>query len=84
MNDFIKTLSGRKFLEGDVPKIAKSLGRIAGALEKIVDLNNGNNKAVQFLQDIMNEEVDMTDGEALDHVYQLLINPKNTDTTWGG
>ena len=34
MPDFFLTVMGRKFYEADVPRIAKALERIAGALEK--------------------------------------------------
>jgi len=35
--DFFETRMGRKFYEYDVPKIVKSLKRIADSLEKISD-----------------------------------------------
>ena len=34
MNEFYQTLMGRKFYEADIPRIVKSLERIAIALEK--------------------------------------------------
>lgn len=35
--DFFQTIMGRKFYEGDVPRIAKALERIAAALEKLAE-----------------------------------------------
>lgn len=34
MNDFHATIMGRKFYEGDIPRIVKALERIAYAIEK--------------------------------------------------
>ena len=36
MSDFFRTQLGRKFYEGDVPRIARALTQIAGALEGLV------------------------------------------------
>jgi len=33
--EFFQTVMGRKFYEADVPRIAKALERIAGALEEL-------------------------------------------------
>lgn len=37
MIDFFQTVMGRRFFEGDVPRIAKALERIADALEKLAE-----------------------------------------------
>ena len=38
MPDFFQTIMGRKFYEGDVPRIAKSLDDIAKELKRANDL----------------------------------------------
>ena len=39
-HEFFQTMMGRKFYEYDVPEIAKSLKRIATALEKINEIKD--------------------------------------------
>lgn len=40
MNDFARSMNGRRFFEGQLPALIKALERIADALEKQNELKN--------------------------------------------
>ena len=70
---------GVKLIEGDIPRIIKALERIAGALE-----NDAKNQLVKaFLTEMKDNDVDVSDGEILEVVYQILLTGKHRNK-WDG
>tara|TARA_R110002096_G_scaffold149162_1_gene310432 strand:+ start:4327 stop:4551 length:225 start_codon:yes stop_codon:yes gene_type:complete len=67
------TLMGRKLIEGDLPRAIDALEKIANALETF----SKKEEAKSFLLKLQEEDVDMSDGEALDVVYEILLTNKN-------
>lgn len=63
MNNFFQTLMGRKFYEGDVPRITKALEKIAEELERA-----NNMKESDLAKDIM-EKIEKSHGK--DDIYDL-------------
>ena len=79
MAELHKTLMGRKLIEGDIPRMVKALERIAGALE-----NDAKNQLVKaFLTEMTESDIDISDGEALDVVYEILLTGKHKNK-WDG
>jgi len=79
MAELHNTLMGRRLIEGDIPRIVKALERIADALE-----NDAKNQLVKaFLTEMSNSDVDITDGEALDVIYEILLTGKHKNK-WDG
>ncbi len=64
------TLMGRRLIEGDLPRAVNALERIANALETF----SKKEEAKSFLLKLQKEDVDMSDGEALDVVYEILLS----------
>lgn len=65
MRDFLRTIAGRKFIEGDIPRIASALEKIAAQLEQE---NIRENKRFLFEQkmakknfNLLNEDKDSKD-----------------------
>ena len=70
---------GAKLIESDIPRIIKALERIAGALE-----NDAKNQLVKaFLTEMKDSDVDVSDGEILEVVYQILLTGKHRNK-WDG
>ena len=79
MADLQNTPMGKKLIEGDIPRIVKALERIADALE-----NNAKNQLVKaFLTELSDSDVDISDGEALDVIYEILLTGKHKNK-WDG
>lgn len=53
MDQFFKTIMGRKFFEGHIPSIARSLARIAASLEALTEEKR--NKITQIRRDALLE-----------------------------
>tara|TARA_R110002153_G_scaffold32343_2_gene97881 strand:- start:2490 stop:2717 length:228 start_codon:yes stop_codon:yes gene_type:complete len=68
------TLMGRKLIEADLPRAISALERIANALESPSD---NETRARSFLTKLLKEDTDMSDGEALDIIYEILLTNKN-------
>jgi len=68
------TLMGRKLIEGDLPRAIDALEKIATAL---YDLSKKETEAKAFLLKLQEEDTDMSDGEALDVIYEILLTNKN-------
>ena len=64
------TLMGRRLIEADLPRAVNALERIANALETF----SKKEEAKSFLLKLQKEDVDMSDGEALDVVYEILLS----------
>ena len=64
------TLMGRRLIEADLPRAVSALERIANALETF----SKKEEAKSFLLKLQKEDVDMSDGEALDVVYEILLS----------
>ena len=74
-----ETRMGVKLIEGDIPRIIKALERIADALE-----NDAKNQLVKaFLTEMKDNDVDVSDGEILEVVYQILLTGKHRNK-WDG
>ena len=74
-----ETRMGAKLIESDIPRIIKALERIAGALE-----NDAKNQLVKaFLTEMSDSDVDITDGEALEVIYEILLTGKHRNK-WDG
>ena len=70
---------GAKLIESDIPRIIKALERIADALE-----NDAKNQLVKaFLTEMKDNDVDVSDGEILEVVYQILLTGKHRNK-WDG
>lgn len=79
MAELHNTLMGKRLIEGDIPRIVKALERIADALE-----NNAKNQLVKtFLTEMSDNDVDISDGQVLDIVYEILLTGKTTNK-WDG
>ena len=79
MAELHETLMGRKLIEGDIPRMIKALERIADALE-----NDATNQLVKaFLTEMSESDIDISDGEALDVVYEILLTGKH-ENKWDG
>tara|TARA_R100001509_G_C4871249_1_gene216774 strand:+ start:1294 stop:1533 length:240 start_codon:yes stop_codon:yes gene_type:complete len=79
MAELHETLMGRKLIEGDIPRMIKALERIADALE-----NDAKNQLVKaFLTEMSESDIDISDGEALDVVYEILLTGKHKNK-WDG
>tara|TARA_R100001460_G_C3488548_1_gene169071 strand:+ start:308 stop:535 length:228 start_codon:yes stop_codon:yes gene_type:complete len=75
MAELHETLMGRKLIEGDVPRMITALERIANALE-----NNAKTElAKAFLTEMTESDIDISDGEVLDIVYELLLTGKQKE-----
>tara|TARA_R110000751_G_scaffold145816_1_gene249381 strand:- start:659 stop:886 length:228 start_codon:yes stop_codon:yes gene_type:complete len=75
MAELHETLLGRRLLDNDIPKIAKALEKIANILEENIKQDN----AKKFLNKIRDCEIDISDGEALDTVYEILLTNKTPE-----
>lgn len=74
-----ETRMGVKLIESDIPRIIKALERIADALE-----NDAKNQLVKaFLTEMKDNDVDVSDGEILEVVYQILLTGKHRNK-WDG
>ena len=72
MSELHETLMGRRLIEGDIPRMIKALERIADALE-----NDAKNQLVKaFLTEMTESDIDISDGEVLDIVYEILVTGK--------
>tara|TARA_R100001369_G_scaffold41692_1_gene67835 strand:- start:87 stop:323 length:237 start_codon:yes stop_codon:yes gene_type:complete len=73
------TLMGRKLIEADLPRAISALERIADALENSFK-SKTEQTAKSFLINLQNDRdnIDMSDGEALDVVYEILLNKNHT------
>ena len=70
---------GAKLIESDIPRIIKALERIAGALE-----NDAKNQLVKaFLTEMKDSDIDVSNGEILEVVYQILLTGKHRNK-WDG
>tara|TARA_R110002020_G_scaffold380403_3_gene591635 strand:+ start:751 stop:990 length:240 start_codon:yes stop_codon:yes gene_type:complete len=79
MSELHETLMGRRLLEGHIPRMIKALERIADALE-----NDAKNQLVKaFLTEMSDSDIDISDGEALDVVYEILLTGKHKNK-WDG
>lgn len=79
MAELHNTVMGKRLIEGDIPRIVKALEKIADALE-----NDAKNQLVKaFLTEMKDSDVDLSDGEVLDVVYEILLTGKHTNK-WDG
>ena len=79
MAELHNTIMGKRLIEGDIPRIVKALEKIADALE-----NDAKNQLVKaFLTEMKDSDVDLSDGEVLDVVYEILLTGKHTNK-WDG
>jgi len=79
MADLQNTSMGKKLIEGDIPRIVKALERIADALE-----NDAKNQLVKaFLTEMKDSDIDVSNGEILEVVYQILLTGKHRNK-WDG
>ena len=79
MADLQNTSMGKKLIEGDIPRIVKALERIADALE-----NDAKNQLVKaFLTEMKDSDIDVSNGEILEVVYQMLLTGKHRNK-WDG
>lgn len=79
MADLQNTPMGKKLIEGDIPRIVKALERIADALE-----NDAKNQLVKaFLTEMKDSDIDVSNGEILEVVYQILLTGKHRNK-WDG
>lgn len=79
MADLQNTPMGKKLIEGDIPRIVKALERIADALE-----NDAKNQLVKaFLTEMKDSDIDVSNGEILEVVYQVLLTGKHKNK-WDG
>ena len=79
MADLQNTPMGKKLIEGDIPRIVKALERIADALE-----NDAKNQLVKaFLTKMKDSDIDVSNGEILEVVYQILLTGKHRNK-WDG
>ena len=75
MSELHETLMGRRLIEGDIPRMIKALERIADALE-----NDAKNQLVKaFLTEMTESDIDISDGEVLDIVYEILVTGKQKE-----
>ena len=75
MAELHETLMGRKLIEGDIPRIITALERIADALE-----NNAKAELTKaFLTEMTESDIDISDGEVLDIVYEILLTGKQKE-----
>ena len=75
MAELHETIMGRRLIEGDVPRMLKALERIADALE-----NNAKTELTKaFLTEMSESDIDVSDGEVLDIVYELLLTGKQKE-----
>jgi hypothetical protein len=75
MAELHETLMGRKLIEGDIPRMITALERIADALE-----NNAKADLTKaFLTEMTESDIDISDGEVLDIVYEILLTGKQKE-----
>lgn len=79
MTELHKTRMGAKLIQSDIPRIVRALERIADALE-----NNAKNELVKaFLIEMSDSDIDITDAEALEVIYEILLTGKHKNK-WDG
>ena len=79
MAELHETRMGAKLIQSDIPRIVRALEKIADALE-----NNAKNELVKaFLIEMSDSDIDITDGEALEVIYEILLTGKHKNK-WDG